>query len=777
MRIVVVGGGPAGLYFAILMKRAQPGHDITVLERNRADDTFGFGVVFSDETLTHFRDAEPETYHQILDNFAYWDEIDTHYRGQVIRSTGHGFCGISRHTLLAILQRRAAALGVKLRFEVEIDPAQEFDADLVVAADGANSAMRAHHAAALRPDVNFRPNKFAWMGTTVPLKAFTFAFEENEHGIWNVHAYRYRGETATFIIETTEDAWRKAGLEHASEAESADYVSDLFADLLQGTKLLTNRSVWRNFPVIHCARWSAGNVVVIGDAAHTAHFSIGSGTKLAMEDAIALSQAFAAHPGDVPAALAHYEAERRPEVEKTQHAADVSLVWFENVRRFWHMHPIQFNFSLLSRSKQITIENLRRRDPEMVDAVERWFMADARDQGYDLPAAGVVQPMFTPFRLREMALANRVVVSPMAQYCAADGIPTDWHLVHLGSRAVGGAGLVVTEMTCISPDARITPGCTGLWNLAQRDAWARIVDFVHGNSQARIALQLGHAGRKGSTQLGWEEMDRPLPSGNWPLISASALPYLPESQVPKAMDRADMDRVIDDFVAAARFGDEAGFDLLELHMAHGYLLASFLSPLTNRRDDDCGGGVENRARFPLEVFKAVRAVWPAVKPMSVRLSATDWMPDGNTGDDAAEFARLFQAAGCDLIDVSAGQTVPDQQPVYGRMFQTPFADQVRNEVGVATLAVGNITTADQVNTILAAGRADLVALARPHLADPSFTLRAAAEYGQPLAAWPKQYLPGRDQAFTLAERNREELEQLRRDARKLRPQHERQAAD
>ncbi|MEQ9641043.1 MAG: bifunctional salicylyl-CoA 5-hydroxylase/oxidoreductase [Alphaproteobacteria bacterium] len=777
MRITVVGGGPAGLYFSILMQQAQPGHDITVLERNRADDTFGFGVVFSDETLGHFRDADAETYHQILDNFAYWDEIDTHFRGEVIRSTGHGFCGISRHTLLDILQRRAAALGVKLRFEVEVDPAGPFDADLVVAADGVNSALREAHADVLRPHIEYRPNKFAWMGTTVPLKAFTFAFKENRHGIWNVHAYRYRGETATFIIETTEDAWRSAGLEHASEAESAAYVEDLFADLLQGTKLLTNRSTWRNFPVIHCEQWSDGNLVILGDAAHTAHFSIGSGTKLAMEDAIALSDAFVAHPGDVPAALAHYDTERRPDVEKTQHAADVSLVWFENVRRFWDMHPIQFNFALLSRSKQITIENLRRRDAALVDDVERWFADDARAQGYAVPADRVVQPMFAPFRLRGMQLANRVVVSPMAQYCAADGQPGDWHLVHLGGRAVGGAGLVVTEMTCPAPDARITPGCTGLWCEAHRDGWARVVDFVHANSPAKIALQLGHAGRKGSTQLGWEEMDRPLDDGNWPLISASALPYLSESQVPKAMDRADMDRVIAEFVRAARWGDEAGFDLLELHMAHGYLLASFLSPLTNKRDDEYGGGIDNRLRFPLELFNAARAVWPDDKPISVRLSATDWMPDGNTGADTVAITRAFKAAGCDLIDVSAGQTVPDQQPIYGRMFQTPFADQVRNDVGIATVAVGNITTADQVNTILAAGRADLVALARPHLADPYFTLRAAAEYGQPMTEWPLQYLAGRDQAFVLAERNREELEELRRQARSLRPQHERQAAD
>ena len=770
MKINVVGGGPAGLYFALLMKGSAPQTEITVFERNRPDDTFGFGVVFSDETLSHFRDADAETYDQIVAQFAYWDEIDTVYKGQVVRSTGHGFCGMSRVRLLNIMQRRCEALGVDIRYETDIsDPERFRDADLVLAADGVNSLFRQTYASSFRPHVQMRPNRFVWLGSRMPLDAFTFLFKEDRHGIWNIHAYRYEEGLDTLIVETTEDAWLSAGMDTASEAETVSFVGDLFEEELGGYEILTNRSLWRAFPNVHCESWRHENVVILGDAAHTAHFSIGSGTKLAMEDAIALHTAVQANPGAPFAATAAYESARRVEVDKVQHAADVSLTWFENVRRFWAMDPVQFNFSMLTRSKQITYDNLARRDPDLVADVRRWFADSVRAQGHALPANDP-PPLFTPFRLRDMTVANRVVVSPMCQYSATDGMPGDWHLVHLGSRAIGGAGLIVTEMTNVSAEARISPGCTGLYSPEHRDAWARIVDFVHSQSAAKICLQLGHAGRKGSTQLGWERMDHPLAEGNWPILSASALPYLPDSQIPREMTRADMDAVLADFVQAARWADEAGFDMLEVHMAHGYLLASFISPLTNRRDDEYGGGIEQRMRFPLEVFNAVRAVWPDGKPMSARISACDWHPEGLSGEDMVAVATLLKDHGCDLIDVSAGQTVADQEPVYGRMFQTPFSDQIRNEVDIATMAVGNITTADQVNTIVAAGRSDLVALARPHLSDPYFTLRAAAQYGFEMQAWPPAYEAGRDQALALAARDNEELAELRRQARPPKPQ-------
>ena len=779
MKIDIIGGGPAGLYFAILMKKADPGHEIHVVERNRPDDTFGFGVVFSDETLGNFRDSDAETYYEILDNFAYWDEIDTHFKGRVIRSTGHGFCGIGRKELLNILQRRAAGLGIDVRYETDIADVETLrrNTDLLVASDGINSVTRDTYEASFRTEIDWRSNKFVWLGIKAALPAFTFIFKEDRHGIWNVHAYRYKGDYATFVLETTEDAWRKAGLDQASEEETVAFTEALFADELPECEYLTNRSLWRTFPMIRCGSWVHENVVLIGDAAHTAHFSIGSGTKLAMEDSIALANAFAERPNDVRAALADYDAVRRPEVEKIQHAADVSLVWFENVHRFWDMDPVQFNFSLLSRSKQITYDNLRLRDAKLVDDVTHWCAEKARDAGFDVPRNDPPPPMFLPFKLRDMVVQNRVVVSAMCQYSATDGMPDDWHLVHLGSRAIGGAGLVFTEMTNVSADARISPGCTGLYSEAHRDAWKRVVDFVHANSQAKICMQLGHAGRKGSTQLGWEDMDHPLADGNWPIVAPSPLPYFPGSQTPREMTRADMDETVAHYVRAATWADEAGFDMCEVHMAHGYLLASFISPLTNKRTDEYGGAVENRMRFPLEVFDAVRAVWPDHKPMSARISATDWMPDGLSDADLLAVARLLKEHGCDLIDVSAGQTVPDQQPIYGRMFQTPFSDRIRNEVDVATMAVGNITTADQVNTIVAAGRADLVALARPHLADPYFTLRAAAHYGYTPQHWPAPYLTGRDQAMLLAERENDEQAEMRRLARPPKPQHERLAAD
>jgi anthraniloyl-CoA monooxygenase len=746
VKIAVVGGGPGGLYFALLAKQQWPAHEVVVLERNRADDTFGFGVVFS-------------SYEQIRRSFAYWGDVEISYRGQRLRCGGNGFCGCSRQRLLSLLQARCAELGVELRFQQELGGLHELAGyDLVVAADGINSRIREAHRERFGTAVELRRNKFAWLGSTRPFDAFNYLFRETPHGIVLAHCYQYEPDRSTWVVEMSEETWRAFGFADMAEPAYIAALEGIFAEELGGHRLIGNRSLWRSFPTITNETWVMDNVALLGDAKATAHYSIGSGTKLAMEDAIALVDALAAHDA-LPAALAAYDRERREEVEKTQHAANVSLAWFEQMGRYWGMPPEQFAFGVMSRSKQITYENLKLRDPAFVARVERWFL-DAQ-RAADYPVRDGTPPMFTPFRLRDMQLANRVVVSPMAQYMAVDGLPGEWHYVHYGSRAIGGAGLLFTEMTCPSPEARITPGCTGLWSEEQCAAWQRIVAFVHAHSAAKVCMQLGHAGRKGSTQLGWEDENHPLPDGNWPIYSASPLPYFPDSQTPIELSEADMARIVAEFVRSTQLAAAAGFDMLELHMAHGYLLASFISPLTNRRDDAYGGEIAGRMRFPLELTRAVRAAWPAHRPLSVRLSGTDWHPDGLSGDELVAAARLLKAAGVDLIDCSAGQTVPDQRPVYGRMFQTHIADQVRNEAGIATMAVGNITTADQVNTILLQGRADLVALARPHLTDPYFTLRAAAEQNYRGQHWPPPYFPGRNQIYRLAEREQAELRDMK----------------
>jgi anthraniloyl-CoA monooxygenase len=765
MKVHVIGGGPAGLYFAILMKKAWPQTRITVFERNKPDDTFGFGVVFSDQTLTGFESYDLETYRQIVGHFAYWDDIEIHFRGSTFRIGGNGFCGTSRSMLLKILGRRAHSLGIEIKYGAEADPDRTTirGADLVVAADGINSRTRELFKDKFKPTTELRPNHFAWMGSDRPMDAFNFFFRETPHGIFIAHCYQYQPGRSTWVMETDPETFKRAGLDKLDEAASAKFLEAVFAEELNGHKLITNRSLWRNFPTIRCEKWTADNIVLIGDAKATAHFSIGSGTKLAMEDAIALYEAFRYTGGrDVKAALARFESARREEVEKTQHSADVSLVWFEHVRRFWDMDPTRFAFGLMTRSKAITYDNLALRAPEFVKLTDKVVARDTQALGFKVDTANPAPPMFQPFRLRDMTLANRVVVSPMCQYSAKDdGVPNDWHMVHYGSRAIGGAGLMFTEMTDVAKDARISPGCTGMYDDAQEAAWKRIVDFVHANSGTKFCVQLGHAGRKGSTRLMWDGIDEPLPDGNWPIVAASPLPYYPHSQVPRAMTRADMDATIADYVQAVQRAARAGFDMVELHAAHGYLLASFISPLTNKRTDEYGGSLDNRLRFPLEVFRAMRKVWPDNKPMSVRISATDWQDGGLTGDDAVLVARAFAEAGCDLIDVSTGQTTPDAEPIYGRMYQTPFSDQIRNDAGLATMCVGAITSADQVNTIIAAGRADLVALARPHLADPSFTMKAAAWYGAEDIACPKQYRAGKDQLFRNSEREREELTELK----------------
>lgn len=765
MKVAIVGGGPAGLYFAILLKKSRPDSLVTVYERNRPDDTFGFGVVFSDETLDTFEIWDPESYKRITEEFAYWDDIEIHFKGTRHRVGGNGFCGCSRVTLLDILYERARGLGVTIQFETEIDPDTDFsDMDLVVLSDGINSRFREKFAGHFIPHFDMRPNKFAWMGSTRPLDAFTFAFEETEWGIFIAHAYQYEEGVSTWIFETDDETFEKAGLGALDERQSAEFCARIFARHLDGHPLLINRSMWRNFPMIRNERWVKDNMVLIGDAKATAHYSIGSGTKLAMEDAIALFEAVEAKP-DIPSALALFESGRREGVEKIQHAADVSLVWFEHVARFWDYDPVQFCFGLMTRSKAITYDNLRLRAPAFVSAADRMFAEKLRRAGYDVDIEYPATPAFQPFRLRDMKLKNRLVMSPMCTYSAKDGVPTDFHLVHYGTRAMGGAGLIFTEMTCVAPDARITPGCTGLWNDAQETAWKRIVDFVRANSNAKFCLQLGHAGRKGATKLMWEGMDRPLPDGGWPVVSASPISYYPESQVPRELTRTDMDRIKSEFVAAVERGERLGFDMIELHCAHGYLLASFLSPLTNQRADEYGGPVDNRLRFPLEVFSAMREAWPKHKPMSVRISATDWAEGGLTNDDATRIAEAFSEAGVDLVDVSTGQTVYWSEPVYGRMFQTPFSDEIRNEARVATMCVGNITSADQANTILVAGRADLVAIGRPHLTDPFFAARAAAWYGETFLQAPSQYEPGFDQLARNSTRDRADLEELRMKAR------------
>lgn len=764
MKISIVGGGPAGLYFAILMAKADPAHDITIYEQNGADDPFGFGVVFSDQTLDVFRAYDPPSYAALTERFAYWDDIEIHFKGAVERIGGNGFCGCSRRALLDLLQDRARVLGVRQEFGVDASDLKRFaDSDLIVAADGLNSRIRDASADHFRPEIDLRPNKFAWMGSTRPLDAFNFFFRETQWGIFIAHCYQYEPGASTWVIETDPQTFDRAGLAHMDEAQSARFIENVFAEELAGHPLLTNRSIWRNFPMIRNARWVKDNIVLLGDAKATAHFSIGSGTKLAMEDAIALFEAFKKEPS-VPAALARFEGDRREEVERTQHAADVSLVWFEHVDRFWAYDPVKFAFGLMTRSKAITYDNLAMRAPAFVEKAARNFAREQADAGHPADANAAVPPMFQPFRMRELVLANRTVVSPMCMYSARDGVPNDWHLAHLAARAIGGAGLVFTEMTDISAEARITPGCTGIYTDEQEAAWKRIVDFIHANSAAKIALQLGHAGRKGATKLMWEGMDEPLEEGAWPLVSASPLPYHPHSDRPAEMTRADMERTLADYVAAARRAERAGFDMLELHCAHGYLLASFLSPLTNCRTDAYGGAIENRLRYPLEVFTAIRDAWPPGKPMSVRISATDWEEGGLSSEDALAIARAFAESGCDLIDVSTGQTTPNAAPVFGRMFQTPFADRIRNEGRLAVMCVGAITSADQINTILAAGRADLVALGRAHLTDPFLTMRAAAWYGVPQHC-PPQYLPGQAAQRAQMRREREELADLRRRAK------------
>ena len=762
MKIVCLGGGPAGLYFGLLMKLQDPTNDVVVVERNRPYDTFGWGVVFSDATMDNLRQADPVSAATIGDAFNRWDDVEVHFKGEAVRSGGHGFIGIGRKKLLNILQARCEEVGVQLVFEQYVEDDQEiarkYGADLVLASDGLNSLVRKRYADTFRPDIDTRKCRFVWLGTKKMFDAFNFIFVQTEHGWFQAHAYRFEDGTSTFIVETPEETWKAAGIDQMSQEEGIAYCEKLFAPYLDGHPLISNAShlrgsaIWIQFPRVICERWVHWNdidgqrvpVVLMGDAAHTAHFSIGSGTKLALEDAIELARTLKNVDGPLEAALEHYEAVRSVEVLKIQNAARNSTEWFENVARYAGLEPEQFAYSLLTRSQRISHENLRVRDPKWLESYERWLAQRAGVQAAD--NARPCPPLLTPYTVRGITLKNRVVVSPTLLYSSQDGVPGAFHLVHLGSRAMGGAGLVLTEMTAVAPDARMTPGCPGLWNDEQATAWKRVTDFVHGHSGARIGVQLGHAGRRGSTQVGWDAPDQPLPEGNWPLISASALPYLPgQSQTPREATLDDLARVRDEFVAATHRAAAAGFDWLELQAGHGFLLSSFISPLTSQRTDAYGGSLENRLRFPLEVLAAVREAWPKHLPISVRISCNDWAPGGTTVDEAVEIAKQLRQGGADVVDVSSGEVTPDQKPVYGRLYQTPFADRIRNEANVPTIAVGAITDADQVNGIVASGRADLCALSRPHLADAAWVLRESAKLGWHDVEWPRAYQFGKEQ--------------------------------
>ena len=759
MKIACLGGGPGGLYFAICIKLKKPEYNICVIERNKASDTFGWGVVLSDETLENLDKNDPISAEEIRSNFAYWDDIALHHKKEKLLSTGHGFCGIGRKSLLSILQKRAKGLGIKLIFESEFNSATEYEKqfDIVVAADGLNSKTRNEFKNIFKPEIDVRSCQFIWLGTKQKFEdAFTFIFEKTKYGwIW-AHAYQFDNDTATFIVECSQKTFNAFGFDKITQKESIKICEKIFLNHLGGNKLMSNAnhirgSAWIKFPKVLCNKWHYNNIVLLGDSAATAHFSIGSGTKLALESAITLANNLVSEK-NYKLAFEKYEKQRKIEIYRLQSAARNSVEWFENVERYLDLEPIQFKYSLLTRSQRISHENLRIRDPYWLNEAEKWFQKKAGVHNNEKTRA----PMFTPFKIRNLKLKNRIVVSPMAQYKAVNGSPTDWHLVHYGERAKGGAGLVCIEMTCVSPEGRITPGCPGLYTSKHELAWKKIVDFIHSETDAKVCCQIGHSGRKGSTQLGWEEMDHPLQKDNWSTISASPIPWSKDNNVPKQITKKQMIKVLNEFIYSTKRANNAGFDMIELHAAHGYLISSFISPISNKRSDEYGGSLKNRMRYPLEIAKAMRANWPKEKPMSVRISANDWLGDkGITPEDSVIIAKMFSQVGVDIIDVSAGQTSKESKPTYGRMFQTPFSDKIKNEAGIKTMAVGNIYEPDHVNSILMAGRADLVCIARPHLSNPYWTLHAGTNIGDRNETWPKPYETGRDQMWRLDDREKQ----------------------
>jgi anthraniloyl-CoA monooxygenase len=776
LKICCLGGGPASLYFSILMKKANPAHDITIIERGDRDSTWGFGVVFSDETLKGFMEADAASYKRIVEQFAYWGGIDTKIHGKTINSQGHGFCGMSRLKLLNIFHDRCDELGVDIQFNTDITDVDQLhtdDYDLVVAGDGLTSILRERYQDDFGTTIDWRRNKFCWLATSKPLDDFEFIFRSNEHGWWWVHAYRYEEGNTTWIVETSEETWAAAGMADFTEEQTRSYCEELFKDDLDGHPIVTNRSIWRTFPVVRNERLYHKNIVLMGDAVRSAHFSIGSGTKLAMEDAIALAGYFDECGNNVQQALDMYQEIRKDEADRLQRTAVVSLSWFEHIDRYAAAQEAeQFTFNMMCRAKRVTYENLRLRDPDYIVALDKWFAGHAKKStGYDdIDTENPTVPVFQPFRIGNMRVGNRFQLSAMCQYCSDDGKPGDWHLMHYGERAVGGAGLLNTEMLCISPTGRITPGCSGIWNDEQVEKWRHIVDFVHANSKAKFCAQIGHSGRKGATCIPWQGgIDQPLPENAWEIVAPSALPYLENSAVPREMTADDMDEIAGHFVAAAKNADRAGFDMIEVHLAHGYLLSSFISPHTNRRSDEYGGNIEARMKYPLRVVREMRAAWPADKPVSVRISATDWVDDGLTEPDMLAVARMLKEEGVDIINVSTGQVTSEEDPIYGRMFQAPFADQIRNEVGIPTIVAGNVTTADQANTLVAAGRTDIVAFGRVMMNEPHLVLAAAAHYGYADQYWPPQYISGKFLAEILAGKENEEMLELRSSAKPPKP--------
>ena len=776
LKIVCLGGGPASLYFSLLMKKANPGHDITVFERGPRDATWGFGVVFSDDTLRGFMEADAPSYKRIVEQFAYWDKIETRIHGEKVISGGHGFCGMSRLKLLNALHDRCDELGVNLEFNIDITHLAQLEIDkqdLVIAGDGITSMLRSAYATKFGTTMDWRSNRFCWLATTLPLDSFIFIFRRNEHGWWWVHGYRYEEGMSTWIVECSHETWINAGMDTFSEDDTRAYIEEVFKQDLQGHPIITNRSLWREFPVVTNDRLYYKNIVLLGDAGRSAHFSIGSGTKLAMEDAITLADIFRQQGNAVNSVLDAYQQARKPEADRLQRTAVTSLHWFENADRYAQQDAQQFTFNMMVRSKRVTYENLRLRDPAFIRSIDKWFAGYTRRlTGYhDIDTENPAVPMFQPFRIGQLRIENRVQLSAMCQYCATDGMPEDWHFVHYGSRGIGGAGIVSTEMLCTSAEGRITPGCAGLWNDGQTEQWRRITAFIHAHSKAKVCGQIGHAGRKGATCIPWQGgIDEPLPEGAWELIGPSPLPYLQHGRIPREMSGEDMDKVEADFVNATGNAASAGFDMLEVHMAHGYLLSSFISPYTNRRADEYGGDIKNRARFPLRILRAVRQVWPSERPISVRISATDWITGGLSERDLLDLVSLLKENGADIINVSTGQVVSHEEPVYGRMYQAPFADRIRNEAGIPTIVAGNITSADQVNTLVAAGRTDLVALARPIMNEPQFVLNAAARYGYREQYWPEQYEAGKFAAELNADRSNQEEIELRSSAKPPNPQ-------